>query len=158
MESTMLEYVLVQLWARKGHWTEVAEGSGVPLRTLEKIARKESPDPRVSSVQALYDWFRKQPVVPPPEPPRIPPAVETPRVSERDLTMKPAAQRNGDTDIAGKKNVRKEVLLTEQMAADLLAVATIKKMGESEYIRRCVEKELYGELELMRRSLRQAAD
>jgi hypothetical protein len=72
METTMLEYVLVQLWAVKGRWPEIAEASGVPLRTLEKIARKESPDPRVSSVQALFDYFRSQPVVPPPEAPRIP--------------------------------------------------------------------------------------
>jgi hypothetical protein len=79
-------------------------------------------------------------------------------MSARDLTDEAVDHRSGDTDVAGKKEVRKEVLLTEQMAADVLAVATIKKMGVAEYMRRCVERDLYGELEIMRRSVRQTSD
>lgn len=56
----MYEYVMVQLAAWRGRWSEVAEGSGVPLRTLEKIARKESPNPRYNTIQSLYDWFIAQ--------------------------------------------------------------------------------------------------
>lgn len=71
----MYEYVLLQLQATKGQWAEIAEASGVPLRTIEKVARRETEDPRVSTVQRLYDHFRKAPDVPPPDPPR---AVVTP--------------------------------------------------------------------------------
>jgi galactose mutarotase-like enzyme len=53
----MHHYVLRKLESAKGRWREVARGSGVPRRTVEKIARKEHPDPRVSSVQALHDFF-----------------------------------------------------------------------------------------------------
>jgi hypothetical protein len=75
-------------------------------------------------------------------------------MNERDLREEPASHRTGETDAAGKKSVRKEILVTEQMAADILAVATIKRMSEGEYMRRCIERDLYGELELMRRSVR----
>ena len=51
-------YVLQRLEAWKGRWPEVAEGSGVSKRTIEKIARKEIEDPGVSHVQKLADWFR----------------------------------------------------------------------------------------------------
>jgi hypothetical protein len=44
------------------------------------------------------------------------------------------------------------------MVKDIAAVARIKNMGEGEYMRRCVERDLYGELELMRRSVREITD
>lgn len=44
----------------KGRWPAVAEGSGVPYRTVQKIAQGEIADPGVSSVQKLADWFREQ--------------------------------------------------------------------------------------------------
>lgn len=52
------EYVLQRLETAKGKWSEVAEGSGVSKRTIEKIARKEIVDPGISHVQALADYFR----------------------------------------------------------------------------------------------------
>lgn len=51
-------YVLERLEAAKGKWPEVAVGSGVSKRTIEKIARKEIVDPGISHVQALADYFR----------------------------------------------------------------------------------------------------
>jgi hypothetical protein len=56
---SMHEYVLQQLAASRGRWPEVADRSGVPLRTLEKIARSEIKDPGVSHVQKLFDYFRR---------------------------------------------------------------------------------------------------
>lgn len=56
------DYVLEQLKAAKGRWAEVARGSGVPKRTLEKIARREIEDPGVSHIQKLADYFRGQPL------------------------------------------------------------------------------------------------
>lgn len=73
----------------------------------------------------------------------------------RDLELEPVAHRTGESDPRGKRNVREEILVTEEMDRDIVAVATIKKMSKGEYMRRCIERDLYGELELMRRSVRQ---
>jgi len=56
MES-MLKNVLRHLAATKGSWPTVAEESGVPFRTLEKIGRGESRDPKISTLQMLFDHF-----------------------------------------------------------------------------------------------------
>lgn len=37
---------------------QIAEGAKVPVHTLIKIAKGETVDPRVSTVQSLYDYFR----------------------------------------------------------------------------------------------------
>lgn len=47
-----------RLQGAKGRWREVANGSGVSLRTLEKIARKEIEDPGVSHIEKLAAYFR----------------------------------------------------------------------------------------------------
>lgn len=60
MPQTLFAYVLEQLQAWKGKWREVAEGSGVAYRTLEKIARGEHKDPGVINMDKLGLWFRKQ--------------------------------------------------------------------------------------------------
>jgi hypothetical protein len=59
MES-MYERVMSNLEAYKGRWGEVADGSGVSKRTIEKIARKEIQDPGVSHIEALDRWFSEQ--------------------------------------------------------------------------------------------------
>lgn len=56
----MLSYVRVQLDSWKGRWTEVAAGTDLSKRTIEKIASREIADPGVSRVQKLHDWFRAQ--------------------------------------------------------------------------------------------------
>jgi hypothetical protein len=58
MES-MHEFVLEQLQRTKGHWPKVAEGSGVPARTLEKIARREIPNPGISHIERLARYFSR---------------------------------------------------------------------------------------------------
>jgi DNA-binding phage protein len=58
MEEPIYLYVLSRLEASKGRWPVVARESGVSKRTLEKIARREIGDPRVSTVQRLADYFR----------------------------------------------------------------------------------------------------
>lgn len=60
MKPPIYEYVMEQLEASRGRWPEVAEGSGVSKRTLEKIARKEIVDPGVSHIQRLADYFERQ--------------------------------------------------------------------------------------------------
>ena len=58
MDIPIYEFVMQQLEASKGNWPEVAQGSGVSKRTLEKIARREIADPGVSHIQRLSDYFR----------------------------------------------------------------------------------------------------
>jgi transcriptional regulator with XRE-family HTH domain len=57
MES-LYEYVMDRLRQTKGSWPEVAAGSGVSVRTVEKIAREEIKDPGVSHIEKLAGYFR----------------------------------------------------------------------------------------------------
>ena len=65
--SSIYEYVMERLQASKGTWPAVAEGSGVPLRTLEKIARREIQDPGVSQIEKLAGYFGSVPSASAPE-------------------------------------------------------------------------------------------
>jgi transcriptional regulator with XRE-family HTH domain len=56
----MFAYVLAELKARKGSWPEVAAGSGVPRRTIEKIASEQTKNPGVRHVERLAKYFREQ--------------------------------------------------------------------------------------------------
>ena len=61
MQATIHEQVLAHLEAAKGNWPRVARESGVSIRTLSKIARREIVDPGISHVQKLYDYFAGRP-------------------------------------------------------------------------------------------------
>ena len=56
MES-MYEFVMTRLQSSKGSWNDVANGSGVSKRTIEKIARREIEDPGVSHIEKLAAYF-----------------------------------------------------------------------------------------------------
>lgn len=62
MTESIYEYVLDELQSAKGSWPEVADGSGVSVRTIAKIARREIKDPGVSHIEALASYFRSKPV------------------------------------------------------------------------------------------------
>lgn len=59
METSLHEFVLLKLESAKGHWPIVAAGSGVPKRTIEKIARQETRNPGIKHIEALAEYFRK---------------------------------------------------------------------------------------------------
>lgn len=59
MNESIHEYVLIKLQEYKGRWSEVSEGTGMSKRTIEKIARREVEDPRVSNVETLARYFRE---------------------------------------------------------------------------------------------------
>jgi hypothetical protein len=59
MSESIHEYVVEQLQQSKGQWPVVARKSRVPKRTLEKIATRETADPRVKTVEKLAAYFRK---------------------------------------------------------------------------------------------------
>lgn len=53
----ILTFVRRKLDESRGTWGEVAQVSGVPYHTLTKIAQGQVPDPRISTVQRLVDYF-----------------------------------------------------------------------------------------------------
>lgn len=60
MDFSLHSYVLEKLQEWKGRWSDVAAGSGVSVRTIEKIARQEIKDPGVSHIEKLAGFFSKQ--------------------------------------------------------------------------------------------------
>ncbi len=63
MEESLHSYVLDQLQKSKGHWPQVAKGSGVSIRTLSKVARREVEYPRINTLEQLSQYFREQTTV-----------------------------------------------------------------------------------------------
>lgn len=61
MTESLYQFVMDQLQTHKGRWADIAEGSGVSRRTIEKIARKEIADPGVSHIEKLATYFRNAP-------------------------------------------------------------------------------------------------
>ncbi|KVA70997.1 hypothetical protein WM36_02285 [Burkholderia ubonensis] len=53
----MLAVTLECLAREKGGLREVAKATGIPYSTLSKISSGAVTDPRVSTVQILYDYF-----------------------------------------------------------------------------------------------------
>lgn len=60
MSDSIYEYVLGELELSKGNWEAVAEATGVPKRSIEKIARQEWKNPGVNSIEALASYFRSR--------------------------------------------------------------------------------------------------
>jgi transcriptional regulator with XRE-family HTH domain len=60
MSDSIHQYVLDRLRDSRPYWESVAKGSGVSIRTIEKIASREIEFPRVDKVEKLARFFRKQ--------------------------------------------------------------------------------------------------
>lgn len=56
--QSLHQYVLSHLADTKGDWPTVAKASGVPYRTLKKIAGGLIVSPGVRSIEKLADYFR----------------------------------------------------------------------------------------------------
>jgi transcriptional regulator with XRE-family HTH domain len=54
----LLQFVVSRLESREFTYQQVAEGSGVPKRTIEKIARGETQNPGIRHVEKLAAFFR----------------------------------------------------------------------------------------------------
>lgn len=67
MADSIYEYVVERLNDdpnKSGRaWKVIAYESGVPLRTIEKIARRTTENPRIQTIEKLANYFRKSPVV-----------------------------------------------------------------------------------------------
>lgn len=57
----MLDTVLRRLNQEKGDWPRVADESAVPYQTITKIAGGFVRNPRILTVQALFDYFDGRP-------------------------------------------------------------------------------------------------
>lgn len=58
MDSSIHEYVVSQLEAKKGKWPEVAKAAGMSYGTLKKIATRVSVAPRIDNLEKLAAYFR----------------------------------------------------------------------------------------------------
>ena len=56
----MHEYVVEKLVEWKYRRPEIAAATGISIRSIEKIARREIENPGVRNVQALYDFFQSR--------------------------------------------------------------------------------------------------
>ena len=59
MNTPIHQHVIDRLLAARGTWPAVAAASGVPRRTLEKIARQEIENPGIKHVEALIRYFEQ---------------------------------------------------------------------------------------------------
>lgn len=60
-------------------------------------------------------------------------------------------QRSGESSPSGKLTMRIELQVSEPMDADIAMRAALERIPKAEYIRRLVEKDLYGSIALMKR-------
>jgi hypothetical protein len=58
MSESIYQFVLDGLQETKGEWPAVSEATGISIRTIEKIARREVEDPGVSKIEILAAYFR----------------------------------------------------------------------------------------------------
>lgn len=59
MNESILGFVMGRLDAEKGRWPEIAIGSGVPYRTVQKIGSGKSKLPRIDNLEKLAKYFRE---------------------------------------------------------------------------------------------------
>lgn len=60
--ESRIEFVIRNLRAAMPkNWPEIAKKSGVPQKTIVKIAYRETKDPRSSTLDALYSYFERAP-------------------------------------------------------------------------------------------------
>jgi hypothetical protein len=61
METSLLEFVRDNLAALKqADWERIALETRVPLGTIRRIRYGEVSNPRIGSIQPLYNYFRQQ--------------------------------------------------------------------------------------------------
>ena len=59
--ETIHDYIVGKLrgdW--KGRWDEVSQKTGVPVRTIEKVAARVYKSHRLSTMDPLHSFFREQ--------------------------------------------------------------------------------------------------
>lgn len=59
-QPNWVDAVRANLQRHKREWPVIARDSGVPYHTVVKVASGRVTDPRVSTVQALHDYFARR--------------------------------------------------------------------------------------------------
>lgn len=59
-DENLLEYVKNKLDESRGDWPAISKATGVPYFTITNLVQGKVEDPRISTVQRLTDYFRKQ--------------------------------------------------------------------------------------------------
>lgn len=60
MEHSLLQYVRARLAEiRPSDYQAIADACGVPVSTIRKVHYGEVDNPRINTVQALHNYFRK---------------------------------------------------------------------------------------------------
>lgn len=59
--------------------------------------------------------------------------------------------RSGNTDPHGKKDQRLDILVSEELLDAIITMATLRRMSKSEFVRRVLEKTMFGEFVVMKR-------
>jgi len=57
---SMLNFVLEQLDLYKGQLPKIAEDSGIPYRTLQKISLRVTNNPRLETIEPLYEYLKEK--------------------------------------------------------------------------------------------------
>jgi predicted transcriptional regulator len=60
-QNDLLGFIKAELLSRRGEWREISSAAEVPYFTLSKISNGATKDPRISSVQALTNYFLQHP-------------------------------------------------------------------------------------------------
>lgn len=58
MAEPILDYVKGCLEAHRGEWPEISRQTEVPYFTITNIVQGKVEDPRISTVQKLFDYFQ----------------------------------------------------------------------------------------------------
>ncbi len=61
MNTQIYNFIIERLAATKGHWPTIAAQTGVPIRTIEKIATKKTKNPGIKTCEILAAYFAKKP-------------------------------------------------------------------------------------------------
>lgn len=72
------------------------------------------------------------------------------------MSDRPAFARAGRTDPGGKMTARLDVPVTTELEEAVIALATLAGVPKSEFVRRIVERAVFGELSMMRKLSRSA--
>lgn len=57
-EESTVAMLRRRLGEEKGNWPGIADESGVPYGTLEKVAQGDTKNPQFETVDKLLSWFR----------------------------------------------------------------------------------------------------
>jgi hypothetical protein len=57
---SLLDYVLRELETARGTWRSIVDSTGVPMSTIDRIARGVTPNPGIRQIETLAQYFRAQ--------------------------------------------------------------------------------------------------